>query len=109
MDASDPVYKIVVAMSDHLVPDVCVLVMNFLADIHIEHGKQIWLEKIAKVNAEYEREKVEDSRTGYSCRSKTEWPGFSFNCRVLSKPVGYTFIYNKRSNVGLVRLPAGYF
>jgi hypothetical protein len=52
-DETDPVYKIIVGMAENLVPDVCAVIMGFLADIHIELGRLRWLQRVKEVNREY--------------------------------------------------------
>jgi hypothetical protein len=51
--ADAEVYKIVVAMAENLVPDVCALVMAELDAIHIKEGKTNWEKKIKEVNIQY--------------------------------------------------------
>lgn len=53
MDPTDPVYSICVEMADFLVPDVCRIIMDYLADIHIDLGRLHWKSRISSINKEY--------------------------------------------------------
>jgi hypothetical protein len=83
--ADAEVYKIVVAMAENLVPDVCALVMGFLVDIHIEKGRQEWKNRVSAINIEYRTVfKKHDTTVRYSQRVKHLASGFFFNYRDLN-------------------------
>lgn len=112
MDASDPIYQICVDMAEQLVPDVCALIMEFLTDIHIELGRQRWLERITKVNVEFKNNThhpfiVERGQYFYYNNGRY----FLFNWRQLYPNLN-TLIYNIRrgqdSFNSVAKLPLNY-
>jgi hypothetical protein len=105
MNASDPEYQIVVAMAENLVPDVCVLVMEFLEDIHILVGRQEWRKKMDKINEEYLNNKLREiddyiGYVGYITKSKFRRAGFMFNWRNYLFTKGNGWISNLKGNSG---------
>lgn len=95
MNASDPAYRVVVAMAENLVPDVCALVMGFLEDIHIELGRQKWIEKMGEINKEHTSNKLpltayhHYKHLGYLTKSIVQNRGFMFNWRDLGIKKGW--------------------
>jgi hypothetical protein len=90
MNASDPEYQIVVALSENLVPDVCTLIMGFLEDIHAKRSKQEWKEKMGKINEEYLNNKLPERgwnpNIGYLAKTELNIAGFMFNWRTDAFP-----------------------
>jgi hypothetical protein len=85
----DSDYRLVIAMAETLVPDVCALIMEFLEDIHIAAGKRLWKEKMRAINEQYKDYMVADERCGYlqmASYSMNGGPYFQWNWREI--PLG---------------------
>jgi hypothetical protein len=110
---ADPEYKIVIACSEYLVPDVCGMIMAELEDIHTNLSRQRWKERISQVNREYKKvERGNDggyfSNAGYACNS-FYYSIFIFNWRVFPDDIHiHRGITNKNTNRTVAMLPANY-
>ena len=101
------VYKIVVAMAENLVPDVCALIMAALEDIHIEAGRLEWKKKIREVNALYSKCLYCYPSGRYAIFQQMSWSEFNWRGLNEYSVTSENFIWNKYGH-NVAKLPPNY-